>query len=128
MTGNIPQYGDLDDHHIVPQSWGPANLGGRPPHESPSAVSYRIAAYSSQYDPAVSLGCKRKVHFETPPSKAKGGLGAENYSAITGTSSATATRDLQDLVEKGALGRKGELCYTRYPLNLAMEGVSTKDG
>jgi hypothetical protein len=22
MTGNVPQYGDLDDHHIVPQSWG----------------------------------------------------------------------------------------------------------
>jgi hypothetical protein len=22
MSGNIPQYGDLDDHHIVPQSWG----------------------------------------------------------------------------------------------------------
>src|SRR5207237_780083 len=22
MTGNVPQYGDVDDHHIVPQSWG----------------------------------------------------------------------------------------------------------
>lgn len=22
MTGNVPQYGDLDDHHIVPQRWG----------------------------------------------------------------------------------------------------------
>jgi len=22
MTGNVPQYGDLDDHHIVPQKWG----------------------------------------------------------------------------------------------------------
>jgi hypothetical protein len=22
MTGNVPQYGDLDDHHIVPKSWG----------------------------------------------------------------------------------------------------------
>lgn len=32
MTGNIPQYGDLDDHHIVPQSWGPANLGGNRVH------------------------------------------------------------------------------------------------
>lgn len=26
MTGNIPQYGDLDDHHIVPASWGNKNL------------------------------------------------------------------------------------------------------
>lgn len=25
MTGNVPQYGDLDDHHIVPKSWGKAN-------------------------------------------------------------------------------------------------------
>lgn len=32
MTGNIPQHGDLDDHHIVPQSWGPANLGGNRIH------------------------------------------------------------------------------------------------
>lgn len=22
MTGTVPQYGDLDDHHIVPRSWG----------------------------------------------------------------------------------------------------------
>ena len=25
MTGNVPQYGDLDDHHIVPKDWGKAN-------------------------------------------------------------------------------------------------------
>jgi hypothetical protein len=29
MTGNVPQYGDLDDHHIVPKSWGKNHgLGG----------------------------------------------------------------------------------------------------
>jgi hypothetical protein len=29
MTGNVPQYGDLDDHHIVPKSWGrDNNVGG----------------------------------------------------------------------------------------------------
>ena len=42
-----------------------------------------------------------------------GGLSAENYLAITGTSRATATRDLQGLVEMGALVTgwlfKGEL-------------------
>jgi Fic family protein len=48
----------------------------------------------------------------------KGGLSAENYITITGTSRATATRDLQDLVEKGALGRTGELRHTRYHLKL----------
>jgi len=29
MTGNVPQYGDLDDHHIVPKRWGKEQrLGG----------------------------------------------------------------------------------------------------
>jgi Fic family protein len=51
----------------------------------------------------------------------KGGLSAENYITITGTSRATATRDLQDLVEKGALGKRGELRHTRYYLALADE-------
>lgn len=48
----------------------------------------------------------------------KGGLSAENYISITGTSRATTTRDLSDLVEMGALMRTGELRYTRYWLNL----------
>jgi Fic family protein len=48
----------------------------------------------------------------------KGGLSAKNYISITKTSRATATRDLQDLVEKGALTRTGELRHTRYSLNL----------
>lgn len=48
----------------------------------------------------------------------KGGLSAENYITITKTSRATATRDLQDLVEKGALRREGELKSTRYYLRL----------
>jgi len=44
----------------------------------------------------------------------KGGLSAENYITIAQTSRATATRDLQDLVEKGALIRTGERRHTRY--------------
>jgi Fic family protein len=44
----------------------------------------------------------------------KGGLSAENYIAITATSRATATRDLQDLVEKEAFTKTGELRHTRY--------------
>lgn len=47
----------------------------------------------------------------------KGGLSAENYIAITKTSRATATRDLQDLVTKGAFTRTGERRHTRYWLN-----------
>ncbi|MGY4303808.1 Fic family protein [Bradyrhizobium sp. USDA 4369] len=48
----------------------------------------------------------------------KGGLSAENYITITRASRATATRDLQDLVAKGALTRMGELRHTRYFLKL----------
>jgi Fic family protein len=49
----------------------------------------------------------------------KGGLSAENYIAITKTSRATATRDLNDLVQKGALIKSGELRHTRYDLSLS---------
>jgi len=50
----------------------------------------------------------------------KGGLSAENYISVSKTSRATATRDLQDLVEKAALTKTGELRHTRYFLNLRM--------
>ncbi|TWA89395.1 Fic family protein [Bradyrhizobium stylosanthis] len=49
----------------------------------------------------------------------KGGLSAENYITITKAPRATTTRDLQDLVAKGALTRTGELRHTRYHLNLS---------
>jgi Fic family protein len=47
----------------------------------------------------------------------KGGLSAENYITISKTSRSTATRDLRELVEKGALWKTGELRHTRYHLN-----------
>ncbi|MFC4216270.1 Fic family protein [Pseudophaeobacter arcticus] len=56
--------------------------------------------------------------FREGPGGFKGGLSAENYLKITGTSRATATRDLQDLVEKGAFSRTGERRHTRYGLNI----------
>jgi Fic family protein len=52
------------------------------------------------------------------PDGFKGGLSAEKYISITGTSRATATRDLQDLVEKEALLRTGSLKSTRYHFQL----------
>ena len=48
----------------------------------------------------------------------KGGLSAENYISIAEISRATATRDLQDLVAKGALTRTGARRHTRYHLDL----------
>lgn len=53
----------------------------------------------------------------------KGGLSAENYLKITNTSRATATRDLQNLVELGALRKTGELKHTRYWLSILKEPI-----
>ena len=52
------------------------------------------------------------------PEGFEGGLSAGNYAAITGASTATATRDLADLSEKGALVRTGERRHARYAVNL----------
>ncbi len=55
--------------------------------------------------------------FRAGPKGVVGGLSAKNYIAITRASRATATRDLQDLVNKGILTRTGELKSARYHLN-----------
>jgi Fic family protein len=49
----------------------------------------------------------------------KGGLSAKNYMTITGAPTATATRDLGDMVIMGALVREGQLKSTRYFLKLS---------
>ena len=48
----------------------------------------------------------------------RGGVSAENYISITVTSRATATLDVQDLVEKRALTKTRDLRNTRYFLKL----------
>jgi Fic family protein len=55
------------------------------------------------------------------PEGFKGGLSASNYAKITGASPATTTRDLADLVARGALIRTGELRHARYHLNLKLQ-------
>ncbi len=50
-----------------------------------------------------------------------GGLSASNYATMTGAPPATVTRDLSDLVDKGALLRTGERKATRYRLNLGTD-------
>lgn len=56
----------------------------------------------------------------------KGGLSAANYITIANTSRATATRDLQELVELGALQQTGNLKSTRYHLRIGL-GNRTKE-
>ena len=55
--------------------------------------------------------------FREGPDGFAGGLSAVNYRTITGASLATTTRDLNDLVEKGAPIRRGERRYARYHLS-----------
>lgn len=64
--------------------------------------------------------------FREGPGGFKGGLSAENYISITGASRATATRDLQDLVEKSVLLKKGKLKSTRYHLNVKLRKRAAK--
>lgn len=61
--------------------------------------------------------------FREGPDGFKGGLNAGKYSTITGASPATTTRDLSDLVSKGALTREGELRHARYRLNVPLRTV-----
>jgi len=56
--------------------------------------------------------------LEEGPKGLKGGMNAKTYIAITHTSKATATRDLQDLVEKNALRSSGGGRSTHYEVNL----------
>lgn len=58
------------------------------------------------------------------PEGFKGGMSAGNYAAITGASPATATRDLADLVSKGALLRVGERRHARYHSVIPVSKVS----
>jgi Fic family protein len=64
--------------------------------------------------------------FREGPDGFKGGLSAEKYIGITSASRATATRDLQDLVEKGALIRIGERKHSRYHLQLDNQTLKNK--
>lgn len=61
--------------------------------------------------------------FREGPAGFIGGLSAENYITITGTSRATATRDLHNMVELGMLARTGERRHTRYWLKPTDQGL-----
>jgi Fic family protein len=65
--------------------------------------------------------------FREGPEGFKGGLSAGKYATITGSSPATTTRDLSDLVSKGALIREGELRHARYRLNIPLRVVGQID-
>jgi Fic family protein len=78
--------------------------------------SKTLNALSGQINPRQAKVLLRM--FAEGPSGFKGGLSAENYIAMTKTTRSTATRDLTDLIKKGALVKTGKLRHTRYQLNL----------
>jgi Fic family protein len=57
--------------------------------------------------------------FKAGPAGFKGGMTARKYTNLTGASRATATRDLGDLVGKGALKAKGRGRSVSYVLVLS---------
>lgn len=59
-----------------------------------------------------------KRMLEEGPKGFTGGMSAKKYMAITQTSKATATRDLQDLEEKGIFTTSGGGRSTRYEINM----------
>ena len=63
--------------------------------------------------------------FREEPEGFRGGLSAANYRRITRASASTATRDLADLVAKGALRRTGERRHTRYWLDVPSFDTAT---
>jgi len=56
--------------------------------------------------------------LEEGPDGFEGGMSAKKYMTITGASKATATRDLQDLAEKGIFAPAGSGRSTRYQISL----------
>jgi Fic family protein len=58
------------------------------------------------------------------PEGFKGGLSAGNYATIAGASPATTTRDLADMVDKGALRRVGERRHTRYFAGISLRPMA----
>lgn len=62
--------------------------------------------------------------FREGPKGFKGGMSADKYAKITGASSSTATRDLQNLLDKKAFIKTGKLKGTRYWL----AGLPTHEG
>ena len=61
--------------------------------------------------------------FREGPEGFRGGLSAGKYRSITEASPATTTRDLADLVAKGALVREGERRHARYHLSVPLRRV-----
>ena len=75
------------------------------------------AKFFNAYETLLNLRQKKAVLriFKEGPKGFSGGFSAKNYISIVKTTSATATRDLKDLVNKGIFLKTGKLKSTRRP-------------
>lgn len=97
-------------------------------HEESMSLLYFIIEKSKMLNSLTGRINERQLKvllrmFAEGPCGFKGNLSAQNYIAITKTTKATATRDLTDLVEKGAFVKTGELRHTRYRLNFNLKKI-----
>ena len=73
--------------------------------------------------PEMNIRQKKVVQklLDAGPGGFEGGMSADKYGNLTGTSKATATRDLTDLADKGVLEITGHGRGTRYELRFGLE-------
>ena len=83
MTGNVPQYGDLDDHHIVPKDWRKNHPGARQPHRhdpqpDPAHCRHEPSSHPQPSPERVPAGAHRRerrvdgaCHPRVPPHLAR---------------------------------------------------------
>ena len=79
------------------------------------------AKFFNTYEKLLNLRQKKAMLriLKEGPKGFTGGFSAKNYMSVVRTTSATATRDLKDLVDKGIFTKTGKLKSTRYKLNFS---------
>ncbi len=80
----------------------------------------RARFWSQHKDVDLNERQRKALHrmLEAGPGRFEGGMTARKYTALTKTSSPTATRELADLVQKGVLAPRGEGRSRRYELTI----------
>ena len=80
----------------------------------------RKARFFARFEDALNTRQWKVVKrmLDAGPNGFEGGMNAKKYIALTQTSKATATRDLQDLVDKGIFIPAGAGRSTRYEINV----------
>jgi Fic family protein len=76
--------------------------------------------FFDQYENKLNERQKKVINkmMEEGPKEFIGGMNAKKYMSITGVSKATATRDLQELVQLNIFSGLGSARSTRYSLNI----------